>query len=150
MSSAQQPPAQAQQAIDAAQTAINSAYTRLAFADAAGSPIDDLIGTLNGAILELIQARQAYNQSDYSTAITLAANAETTANTVGDEAQLRGFTTLAQIQAQIVLVIVIILISIPVSYYAIARWQHYRKAKQHEFLRMEIRLPDDDEEDEKP
>jgi hypothetical protein len=138
---------QAQQAIDTAQTAINTAYTNLAFADAAGSSITDLIGTLNGAITELTQARHAYNLADYSTALSLAQGAESTANNVSDEAQLRGLTSVSQTQAQIVLVFAVILISLPVSYLVIEHLQRYRKQKKQEFLRMEIRLPDDEEED---
>jgi len=146
----QPPQDQAQQAINGAQTAINIAYTNLAFADTVGSPIVDLIGTLNAAIVELNLARQAYIQTDYSTAITLAVNAQTTANTVSDEAQLRGVTTVAQTQAQIMLVIAVIVISIPLSYFVVTRWQQYRREKRREFLQMEIRLPDEEEEDEKP
>ncbi|MHA2406222.1 MAG: hypothetical protein ACXACH_05675, partial [Candidatus Hermodarchaeia archaeon] len=118
-----------------------------AFADAAGSSITDLIGTLNGAITELNQARHAHNLTDYSTAISLAQGAESTANNVSDEAQLRGLTSVSQTQSQIVLVFAVILISLPASYIVIDRWQRYRKEKRQEFLRMEIRLPDDEEED---
>jgi hypothetical protein len=145
---AQQPSQnQAQQAINVAQTAINTAYTNLAFADAAGSSIMDLVATLNGAIIELNQARRAYNQTDYSTAISLAQGVETTANNVSDEAQLRGLTSISQTQGQIVLVFAVVLISLPASYMVVERWQKYRKQKKQEFLRMEIRLPDDEEED---
>ena len=148
--SVQQPPQnQAQQAIEAAQTAINTAYTNLAFADAAGSSITDLVNSLNGAIIALNQARRAYNLTNYSTAISLAQGAETTANNVSDEAQLRGLTSVSQTQSQIVLVFAVILISLPVSYLLIDRWQQYRKQKRREFLRMEIRLPEDEEEDAK-
>ena len=144
----QQPtPNQAQQAIETAQNAINTAYTNLAFADAAGSSISDLINTLNGAINNLNQARHAYNLTNYSTAISLAQGAETTANTVSDEAHLRGLTSISQTQSQILLVIAVILISLPASYMIIDRWQKYRKQKRQEFLRMEIRLPEDEEED---
>ena len=140
---------QAQQAIDTAQSAINTAYTNLAFADSVGSSINDLIGTLNEAIVELNQARQAYNLTDYSTAIILAEGAENTANTIRSEAQLRGITTVAQTQAMILPVVTVILISIPASYFVVTRWQRYRKEKRREFLRMEIQLPDDEKEDEK-
>ncbi len=143
----QPPQDQAQQAINDAQTAINEAYTNLAFADAAGSPITDLIGSLNGVISELTQARLAYNRTDYTTAITLAEAAESTAHEISDEAQLRGLTTIAQTQAQILLIFAIILISIPMSYLAITRWQQYRKRKRREFLQMEIRLPDEEEDE---
>jgi hypothetical protein len=140
-------PSQAQQAIDAAQTAINDAYISLVFADNAGSPITDLIGTLNEAITELNQARNAYDAADYATAIILAENAESTANTVNNEAHLRGLTTTAQVQAQIVFIFAVILISVLASYFAVSRWQQYRKQKRREFLRMELRLPDDEEEE---
>ncbi len=146
-----QPPQDlAQQAINEAQTAINTAYTTLAFADAAGSPIIDLISTLNGAIGQLNQARHAYNQTDYPTAITIAETVTNTANTVNEEAQLRGITTVAQTQAQILFVIAVVVISVPTTYFAVTYWQQYRKAKRREFLQMEIRLPDEDEEEETP
>ncbi|MFX1565759.1 MAG: hypothetical protein ACFFCH_07200 [Promethearchaeota archaeon] len=141
-------PNQAQQAIEAAQTAINSAYFNLIFADAAGSEITDLISTLNRAILELNQARQAYNQTDYSTAITLADGAATTAQTVSTEAQLRGLTTTAQTQSLIIVVVAVVLFSLPTSYFVVSRWTQYRKEKRRKFLRMEIRLPDDEKEEE--
>jgi hypothetical protein len=144
----QPPQNQAQQAIDAAQTAINTAYATLAFADSVGSSITDLIGTLNAAIIELNHARIAYNRTDYSTAITLAETAETTAQAVGDEAQFRGITTLSQTQAQFVLVFAVVLLSFPIGYFAITSWQKYRKEKRRTFLRMEVRLPDDEVEDE--
>jgi hypothetical protein len=138
---------QALQAIEDAQAAINSAYVNLAFADSAGSEVSDLIGTLNGAILALSQARRAYNQTDYSTAITLADGAATTAQTVSTEAQLRGITTTAQTQSLIVVVVAVVLISLPTSYFVVSRWTQYRKEKRQEFLRMEIRLPDDEKEE---
>jgi hypothetical protein len=143
----QPPQNQAQQAIEDAQTAINTAYTNLVFADAAGSSITDLIGTLNGAIIELNQARRAFNLTDYTSAISWAQGAETIANNVSDEAQLRGLTSVSQTQAQIVLVFAVILISLPASYMVIDRWQRYRKQKKQEFLHMEIRLPEEEEED---
>ena len=138
---------QALQAIDTAQASINSAYAHLVFADAAGSEITDLISTLNGAILELNQARQAYNQTDYSTAITLADDAATTAQTVSTEAQLRALTTNAQTQSLIVVVVAVVLISLPTSYFVVTQLAQYRKTRRREFLRMEIRLPDDEQEE---
>jgi hypothetical protein len=140
-------PSQAQEAIDAAQNAINTAYISLIFADNAGSPITDLIETLNEAITALNYARNAYDVADYATAITLAENAESTANAVSNEAQLRGVTTTAQVQAQILAIFAVILISSLASYFVLSRWQQYRKQKRREFLRMEIRLPDDEEEE---
>lgn len=144
----QPPQHQAQEAIDAAQMAINTAYTTLTFADSVGSSITDLISTLNAAINELNQARIAYNRTDYSTAITLAESAETTAQAVGNEAQVRGTTTLSQTQAQLVLVFAVVLLSFPIGYIAITSWQKYRKEKRRAFLQMEVRLPDEEEEDE--
>jgi hypothetical protein len=138
---------QAQQAIDAAQSAINAAYSNLVFADSVGSSINDLIGSLNGAILDLNAARHAYNLTDYSTAITLAENAESAANTVSSEAQQRGVITTAQTQSQIIVTIAIVSIVLVGSYFAVTRWQKYRKQKRREFLQMEIRLTDDDDEE---
>jgi hypothetical protein len=141
-------PNQAQQAIDDAQTAINTAYINLAFADSTGSEITDLISTLNGAISALNQARQAFNQTDYSTTVTLANEAATNAQTVSNEAQLRGLTTSAQTNSLIVVVIAVVLLSLPTSYFVIARLAQHRKEKRRAFLRMEIRLPDDEQEEE--
>ncbi len=139
---------QAQQAINAAQTAINTAYINLVYADTTGSPISDLIEALNGAIVELNQARRAYNATDYATAITLAENAQTTANSISEDAQVRRYTTFVQIQAQLFFIIAVAVIALLITYFALAQWRKYRKEKRRELLQMEIRLPDEQEESE--
>ncbi len=146
VSSSQQ--SEAEQAINSAQSAINVAYNHLVVADRTGAPIIDLIEDLNSAINDLNQARTAYNNMDYAFAITLAGNAQDTANSVTDQSQQRRFATLAQLQVQIILAIVVTAIAILVTYFALTRWYKYRKQKRRDFLQMEIRLPDEDEEDE--
>jgi hypothetical protein len=143
-----QPEAQAQQAIDEAQTAINTAYTDLMLADSTGATINDLIGSLNGAVTELNQARSAFNASDYPSAITLAENAQATADSVSTEASTRRFATLAQQQAQIIIIIAVAVITVFITYFALTRIIRYRREKKQEFLRMEIRLPDEEEDSE--
>jgi hypothetical protein len=143
-----QPEAQAQQAIDEAQSAINTAYIDLVYADSAGASIIDLISSLNSAINVLNQARAAYNTNDYSSAITLAGNAQNTALSVSDQAGTRRFATLAQQQVQIIVIIAVVVITVFITYFALTRIIHYRREKKQEFLRMEIQLQDEEEEGE--
>ncbi|MFX0079050.1 MAG: hypothetical protein ACFE8O_07400 [Candidatus Hermodarchaeota archaeon] len=143
-----QPDAQAQQAIDAAQTAINTAYTDLMLADSTGASITDLLGSLNGAITELNQARSAYNDTDYTSAITLAESAQATADSVSIEASTRRSATLVQQQAQIIIIIGVVIITVFITYFALTRIIRYQREKKQEFLRMEIRLPDEEEDGE--
>jgi hypothetical protein len=143
-----QPEAQAQQAIDNAQSAINSAYTDLMLADSTGASITDLQGSLNGAITELNQARSAFNATDYPSAITLAESAQATADSVSIEASTRRSTTLAQQQAQIIITIGAVIITVFITYFALTRIIRYQREKKREFLRMEIRLPDEEEDGE--
>ncbi len=141
-----QPEAQAQQAIDDAQSAINIAYTDLMLADSTGASITDLLDSLNSAITELNQARSAFNATDYSSAISLAESAQATADSVSTEATTRRSGTLVQQQAQIIIIIGVVIITIFVTYFALTRIIHYQREKKQEFLRMEIRLPDEEEE----
>lgn len=143
-----QPEAQAQQAIDDAQNAINTAYTDLMLADSTGATITDLLDSLNGAITELNQARSAFNATDYTSAITLAESAQTTADSVSIEASTRHSATLAQQQAQIIIIIGGVIITIFITYFALTRIIRYQREKKREFLRMEIRIPDEEEEGE--
>ena len=135
----------AQQAIDSAQTAINVAYVNLRTADAAGAQVTDLIGTLNNAIRDLTQARSAYDATNYGQAISLATNAENNATTVTSEAQSRGQAAVLQFQVQLTVTIALVVIVVVIVYFAITRWQRYRKQQKREFLQMRIQLPDDDQ-----
>ncbi|MDO8055909.1 MAG: AC78 family protein [Candidatus Hermodarchaeota archaeon] len=137
---------EAQQAIDSAQDAINTAYTHVQTADAAGAQISDLISTLNTAIRDLNQARTAYDATNYGQAITLATNAENNATIVTSEAQNRGYSATLQIQVQIIATIAVVVIVIVVLYFVITRWQRYRQQQKREFLQMRIHLPEDDQE----
>ena len=140
--------AQALAAINAAQTAINTAYTNLAFADITGADITDLIGTLNTAINELDQARRAYNNTNYASAITLAENAQNTADSISEEAQIRRYTALIQLQVQAIIIIAFVVIAIIIGYFVVTRWQKYHKEKRREFMQMEIQLPNEEDEGE--
>ena len=140
-----QPEAQAQQAIDGAQSAINSAYTDLMLADSTGASITDLLGSLNGAITELNQARSAFNATDYPSAITLAESAQATADSVSIEASARRSATLVQQQAQIIIIIGVVIITVFITYFALTRIIRYQREKKREFLQMEIRLSDEED-----
>ena len=137
---------EAQQAINAAQDAINTAYTYLQTADVAGAQVSDLINTLNTAIRDLNQARAAYDATNYGYAITLATNAENNATIVTSEAQNRGTLATLQVQVQLSATIAIIVIVVVILYFAITRWLRYRKRQKREFLQMRIQLPEDDQE----
>lgn len=143
-----QPEIEAQQAINDAQTAINEAYLLLTIADSIGTEISDIIGTLNGAINTLNQARSAFNASDYTTAITLANSAQHTAEDVGTQAAQRYDATRVHLLILITVILAVVVIIIVVTYFAIRRWRTYRKQKRQEFLRMEIRLPEENKESE--
>ncbi len=140
-----QPEAQAQQAIDDAQSAINSAYTDLMLADSTGASITDLLSSLNGAITELNQARSAFNTTDYPSAITLAESAQATADSVSTEASARRSATLVQQQAQLIIIIGVVIITVFITYFALTRIIRYQREKKREFLRMEIRLSDEED-----
>jgi hypothetical protein len=137
---------EAQQAIESAQTAINAGYVTVRTADAAGAQVTDLIGTLNNAIRDLNQARSAYDATNYGQAISLATNAENNATSVTSEAQSRGLAAVLQFQVQLILTITLIVLVVIIVYFAITRWQRYRKQQKREFLQMRIQLPDDDQE----
>jgi hypothetical protein len=139
---------EAEQAISAAQTAINVAYNNLVVADRTGAPISDLIDNLNTAITYLNQARTAYTTTDYATAITQAENAQNTANSITEQSQTRRFATLAQLQVQLFLAIAVTVIVILITYFAVTRWYKYQKQQRRDLLQMEIRLPQEDEEGE--
>ena len=143
-----QPEAQAQQAIDDAQSAINTAYADLMLADSTGASITDLLGSLNGAITVLNQARSAFNATDYTSAITLAESAQGTADSVSIEASTRRAATLVQQQALIIIIIAVVIITVFITYFALTRIIRYQREKKREFLRMEIRLSDEEEEGE--
>lgn len=143
-----QPEAQAQQAIDDAQSAINTAYTDLMLADSTGASITDLIDSLNEAITTLNHARSAFNATAYTSAITLAESAQGTADSVSIDASTRRAATLVQQQAQIIIIIAVVIITVFITYFALTRIIRYQREKKHEFLRMEIRLPDKEEEGE--
>ncbi|MFX1299450.1 MAG: hypothetical protein ACFFDE_00790 [Promethearchaeota archaeon] len=140
-----QPEAQAQQAIDDAQSAINTAYTDLMLADSTGASITDLLDSLNGAIIELNQARSSLNATDYPSAITLAESAQATADAVSVEASARHSATIVQQQAQIIIIIGVVIITVFVTYFTLTRILRYQREKKREFLRMEIRLLEEEE-----
>jgi type II secretory pathway pseudopilin PulG len=137
---------EALQAINSAQDAINSAYEHVRTADGAGAQVVDLISTLNVAIQDLTGARTAYDSANYGQAITLATSAENNATIVRSEAQSRGASAALQFQVQIIGSIALIVIVVVIVYFAITRWQRYRRQQKREFLQMRIQLPNDDQE----
>ncbi len=138
---------EAENAINAAQSAINIAYTHLVVADRTGAPIIDLIESLNNAIADLNQARTVYNNMDYTSAITLAGNAQYIADSITEQSQHRRIATLVQLQVQIILAIAVTAIVILVTYLALTRWYKYRKQQRRDLLQMEIRLPDEEDDE---
>jgi signal transduction histidine kinase len=137
---------EALQAINSAQAAINTAYTQVRTADAAGAQVSDLISTLNTAIRDLNQARTAYDAANYGQAITLATSVGNEADVVTSEAQNRAHIATTQFQVQLIAAITLVVVVVVVLYFGITRWQRYRKQKKREFLQMRIQLPDDEQE----
>jgi hypothetical protein len=150
MAAAVQPVAgQAEQAITAAQAALNTAFGEVMLADLARAPISDLVDALNAAANTLNQARAAFNASDYASAIALAANAEAAAETVRDQAQNRRTNANLQGAMQILITITGVGIAAAVAYLLLTRWRRYQQQRRRDLLRMEIRLPEQPEEEEK-
>ncbi|MFX0170009.1 MAG: hypothetical protein ACFE89_11740 [Candidatus Hodarchaeota archaeon] len=133
---------EALQAINAAQDAINTAYMHVRTADATGAPVSDLISSLNDAIGILNQARREYDAANYGQAITLANSVQIDAEAVTNEAQTRSYSVTLQLQIQLTITIALIVIVVVILYFAITRWQRYRKQKKREFLQMRIQLPE--------
>lgn len=140
---------EAQQAISAAQAAVNTAFSEVVLTDSSRAPINDLVDTLNAAIATLGQAQAAYNASDYASAIALAANAELMADTVRNQAQNRRADANLQGAMQILTIFGGVGIVLVVTYLLLTRWRRYQQQRRRDLLRMEIRLPEDQEEGEK-
>jgi len=142
-----QPDAEAQQAIATAQGALNTAFGEVVLADLARAPINDLVESLNAAVATLNQARVAFNASDYASAIALAANAQATADTVRNQALNRRVDASLQGAMQILIIIAGVGIALVVTYLLITRWRSYQQQRRRDLLRMEIRLPKQQEEE---
>ena len=65
---------------------------------------------------------------------------------MSEQAGIRSSATVAQLQLQIIIVIAVVVITIFITYFALTRIIRYQRDKKQEFLRMEIQLPDDEEE----
>jgi hypothetical protein len=138
---------QAQTAIENAQSAINTAVTVLIQAEYAGAHISDLIVTLNSAIDELLLARSAYNAADYTSAIQYAQNTLAIAEEVNGEAHLRHLLALQSSLLQLGLIFIVVISVIGLSYSLIFYWQKRAKRQRTNLLRMEIRLPSKEKEE---
>jgi hypothetical protein len=144
-----QPGAEAQQAITTAQAALNTAFGEVVLADLARAPINDLVDSLNAAGATLNQARAAFNASDYASAIALAANAEATADTVRNQALNRRVDASLQGAMQVLIIVAGVGIALVATYLLLTRWRRYQQQRRRDLLRMEIRLPKQQEEEEK-
>jgi len=144
-----QPGAEAQQAITTAQAAVNAAFAEVVLADLARAPINDLVDTLNAAATTLNQARVAFNASDYASAIALATNAEAAADGVRNQALNRRVEANLQGAIQVVGIVGGVGIAFVVAYLLLTRWRRYQQQRRRDLLRMEIRLPQQPEEEEK-
>lgn len=140
---------EALQAITDAQTALNAAFKEVMLADLARAPISDLVAALNDAIATLGQARAAFNATDYASAVTFAANAETAADAIGTQALNRRAEANLQGALQILAVVGGVVITVAVAYLLLTRWRRYQQQRRRDLLRTEIRLPDRPKEEEK-
>jgi hypothetical protein len=140
---------QAQLAITNAQAALNTAFAEVALADFARAPIGDLVAALNAAAGTLNQARAALNASDYASAVAIAMNAQTAAVGVRNQAESRRIGANLQGAIQILSIFGGIGIALVVAYLLLTRWQRYQQQRRRDLLRMEIRLPEQHEEEEK-
>ncbi len=147
MSCTQDEEDQAQAAITDAQAAINSAVAVLIQADFTGADISDLIILLNSAIDELRIARAAFNLTDYSSAIQYAQNANALADQVSEDAHFRHFFALQNSVLQIGTIFIVILFVAGLSYSLFLYWTKREKQQRTTLLRMEIRLPEKENEE---
>lgn len=139
---------EAQQAINEAQDAIHTALGHVAEADLAGAQITDFAAALNDAIETLTQARAAYNASDFTSANQLAGNAQNDAETVGQQAQARLIETRTNAAIQTLVTIIILIVVVVITYLLITRWREHKRKRIQALQRMEIRLPNQEEEGE--
>ena len=143
---AQSSQASANRAINEAQDSIYVAYKSIADAEQAGGDVSNLVDQLNNAISLLEEARDSYEQEDYSTAYEKAVEAKSIAETVEQNADdLQARANFARILQLIVIPLVIVLVVI-FSFIFIKRgWKWLERKADEEFLEMEIGIPEEEE-----
>jgi hypothetical protein len=138
--------ASANRAINEAQDSIYEAYKSIAQADQAGGDVSNLVDQLNTAVLLLEEARESYNQDDYSTAFDKAVEAKNIAETVEQNADdLQARANFARI-LQLIVIPLIIVLAVIFSYIFLKKgWKWLERKADEEFLEMEIGIPEEDE-----
>ncbi|MFX1464926.1 MAG: hypothetical protein ACFFA5_00430 [Promethearchaeota archaeon] len=139
--------ASANRAINEAQDSIYVAYKSIAQADQAGGDVSNLVDQLNTAVSLLEEAKDLYEQEDYSAAYDKAVEAKSIAETVKQNADdLQARANFAKTLQIIVIPVVIVLVVI-FSYIFIKRgWKWLERKADEEFLEMEIGIPEEEEE----
>ena len=143
---AQSSQASANRAINEAQDSIYVAYKSIAQAEQAGGDVSNLVNQLNTAVSLLDEARDSYEEEDYSAAYDKAVEAKSIAETVeqnADDLQARASFARA---LQIVVIPLVIVLAVIFSYIFIKRgWKWLERKADEEFLEMEIGIPEEDE-----
>ncbi len=143
---AESPQASANRAINEAQVSIYSAYASVAQADQAGGDVSNLVDQLNTAISLLEEAKESYEEEDYSSAFEKAVQAKNIAETVktdADDLQARAnFTRILQI---VVIPIIIVLVIIFSFIFLKRGWKWLERKADEEFLEMEVSVTDEEE-----
>ncbi len=138
--------ASANRAINEAQDSIYVAYKSIAQAEQAGGDVTNLVDLLNTAVSLLEDARDSYEQEDYSTAYEKAVEAESIAETVKQNADdLQARASFAR-TLQIIVIPLAIVLAVIFSYIFIKRgWKWLERKADEEFLEMEIGIPEEEE-----
>lgn len=144
---AESPQASANRAINEAQDSIYLAYKSVAQADQAGGDVSKLVDQLNTAISLLDEAKDSYEQEDYSTAYEKAVEAKNIAETVeknADDLQARAnFTRILQM----IVIPIVVVLAVIFSFIFIKRgWKWLERKADEEFLEMEVGIPEEEEE----
>ena len=144
---AESPQASANRAINEAQDSIYSAYKSVAQADQAGGAVSNLVDQLNTAISLLEDAKDSYEQEDYSTANEKAVEAKNIAVTVEKNADdLRARSNFTRSIQMIVIPIIVVLAVIFGFIFLKRGWKWLERKADEEFLEMEVVVPEEEEE----
>ncbi|MCK5587348.1 MAG: hypothetical protein KAI34_01315 [Candidatus Lokiarchaeota archaeon] len=144
---AESPQASANRAINEAQDSIYSAYKSVAQADQAGGDVSNLVDQLNTAISLLEDAKDSYEQEDYSTANEKAVEAKNIAVTVEKNADdLRARANFTRSLQMIVIPIIVVLAVIFGFIFLKRGWKWLERKADEEFLEMEVVVPEEEEE----
>ncbi len=144
---AESPQASANRSINEAQDSIYSAYKSVAQADQAGGDVSNLVDQLNTAISLLEDAKDSYEQEDYSTANEKAVEAKNIAVTVEKNADdLRARANFTRSLQMIVIPIIVVLAVIFGFIFLKRGWKWLERKADEEFLEMEVVVPEEEEE----